>query len=349
MSTKPLIMLNSNIPKLSELLKDDFDIIEYKSGDISNELLKISGANALISRSTEIINEKLLAGTNIEYYATATAGFNHLDLKHLEQSNIKYFISSGSNSNSVAEYVINVLFAKYGKDLLNRKIGIVGYGNIGTKLAKYCNLLGMKVMINDPPKKYEAYPFPDFIEYKELNDLIAESEILTNHVPLQKGDLYSTHNLFDENLRSFNGELLIHASRGGVIKETALFDLNCDLSIDVWENEPKIDLELLKKSWISTPHIAGHSLNGKLNATSMIYSNIMDYFGMEAKPIDLGLNERKEFTAQNSYNLLELVAKNRNILEDSEIFKSAILKSNDIAKTFVDFRANYRKVHETIK
>lgn len=348
MSTRPKILINSNIPKLAELLETDFEIIQFEAGKLTNEKLIYTNADALVTRSTEKINHKLLDNTNIKYYATATSGTDHIDTNYLTSKGIKYFISSGCNSNSVAEYVLYNIFNFYEDKLNEKTIGIIGFGNIGNLLARYCNVIGMNVLVNDPPKKDNNYQFPNYVNYSTLNDLIKKSDILTNHIPMQTGKYSSINLLSNKNLKCFSGDLLIHASRGGIVDESALFDLNCHLVIDVWKKEPDINADLVKHANIATPHIAGHSLNGKLNATQMIYNDLCSFFNVKQREINLGLKRRTKFTKKNYYPLLNEIIKERRIIEDSEDFKSK-LTENNISDNFINMRNNYPIRFESIK
>ncbi len=238
---------------------------------------KIQKADVLLVRSVTKVNEELLKGTKVKIIGSVTSGIDHIDRKYLRRNGIKLLYAPGSNANSVAEYVIACLLiiAKRKKISLTEKtIGIIGVGNVGKRVAKKCQALGMQVLLNDPPK---------FIRTKDKRFLSlknpSEADIITLHIPLTFSGKYRTFHLINEEfLRNIKeGSILINTSRGKVIDENALLKYHSKLGgliLDVWENEPDINIELLKRVDIGTPHIAGYSLDGRFNGTFMVYRKL---------------------------------------------------------------------------
>jgi erythronate-4-phosphate dehydrogenase len=163
--------------------------------------------------------------------------------------------------------------------LSDKSIGIVGVGNIGSRVEKLAGALGMKVLKNDPPKEREGIG-SEYVSFDE----ILQADIITLHIPLDKKGRDKTFHLLNEkNLRKIKAEtIIINTSRGEVIDNTALLNenraKNLKLILDVWENEPNLIIELLKETKIGTAHIAGYSLEGKTNGTNMIYDALCDHF-----------------------------------------------------------------------
>lgn len=343
-----LVLFYDELIILPQSFLDCFESYSFSSNELNNSILKEKKCDVLLSRSTIKVNELLLADVRLKYYATATAGFDHVDTNYLVNNNIKYFIASGSNSNSVAEYVmINILnWLKQNNYNPNDKtIGIIGFGNIGKKVATYSNLLGLNIIINDLPLFNREYNFPDYVKHCDLNYILKESDIVTNHLPLINNGIYKTNNLFTENLKFIkNNILFIHSSRGGIVNENAILNLkkskNITLIIDVWENEPNIQSELLHIADIVTPHIAGHSFDAKINASNMIMKNMYGYkIVNELYEIENNIKEKTEY--RNIFNKIEIASSKRAVESDSNQLKNNI---NDFKK----LRNQYPKRLETL-
>jgi len=333
-----LVFADENIVLIEELLSTYCQLRKYSGRALNNADLISSGCEILFTRSQTKINRELLENTNVKLIATATSGTDHVDIEYINSCGIPFYSAKGSNSNSVAEYVVYSIL-KWGIenniDLNETTIGIVGFGSIGKKVALYSAAMGLNLLTNDPPLFEESYSFPDYVEYCELDELISKSHILTNHVPLTLGGRYNTLKLFNnENLKSFreNG-LIIHSSRGGVMDEAILHRLhdekNISLVIDVWENEPDFDTNLAEKCIIATPHIAGYSHNGKLNGTEMLIDIFETYTSINVSREFL----KNEFKKSSQYKIQDFVTRNelyhqfqdrRKLDDDSNNLKSLI-------------------------
>jgi len=247
----------------------------------------IAGARILLVRSVTRVNAELLEGTSVEFVATATIGTDHIDTDYLRRRGISFASAAGSNANSVAEYVIAgllVLAKRKNFRLEEKSIGVVGVGNVGSLVVRKAEALGMNVLQNDPPlaRKTGQKRFLPI-------EAIFEADIVTLHTPLTREGPDATYHMVDESfLRKMKqGSILINTSRGAVIEEKALKaalqnHLLQGCILDVWENEPEIDTELLEMTDIATPHIAGYSLDGKAAGTEMIYREVCRFLGTEA-------------------------------------------------------------------
>jgi erythronate-4-phosphate dehydrogenase len=234
------------------------------------------------------VNEKLLAGSSVKFVATATIGFEHVDTSYLKKRGIGFASAPGSNANSVAEYIVAALLSVGKKrkiTLAGKSIGVVGVGNVGSRVAKKCLALGMKVKLNDPPlARQTGDP-----KYRPLNELF-DCDFITFHTPLTKEGQDKTFHLADDNFFASlkPGCVFINTSRGGVhdtasLKAAIKSGKFGAVILDVWENEPNIDCELLRIVDISTPHIAGYSFDGKIAGMIMIYDAACKYFKVEPK------------------------------------------------------------------
>lgn len=278
------IVADENIEFVEEAFSGLGKLTTFPGRKISNKDLQ--NADVLLVRSVTQVNESLLEGTNIKFVGTATIGNDHIDKDYLASNNIFFKDAAGCNSDAVTEYVFTALLhiaAKKGIELSGKTVGIVGVGNIGSRVAKIADAIGLKVLKNDPPlKKLTKLP-----EYLELDELM-QADIVTLHVPLIKEGIDKTLYLFDsERLNKVkDGSILINTSRGSVIHNAALDEIittkNLNVVLDVWENEPNININLMNKIKIATTHIAGYSLEGKVNGTVILYKALCNFFNVSA-------------------------------------------------------------------
>lgn len=276
------IIVDENISFGMEAFSQFGEVELVHGRKITNDLLK--DADALITRSITKVNKDLLQGTAVRFTGTATIGMDHFDLEYLKSQNIKYANAAGCNSQAVTEYVLSALVhlgIENDFTFENKTIGIIGVGNIGKKIEKLANELGMKVLLNDPPREREEGK-KNFVDLDEA----LSADIITLHVPLNKGgDDNTIHLINEENIDLINeGAVLINACRGPVVDNRVLFERIVNYRdlitvLDVWENEPNLSLDLLEVVDIATPHIAGYTLEGKVNGTSMIYNSLAEFLG----------------------------------------------------------------------
>jgi erythronate-4-phosphate dehydrogenase len=280
------IIADANIPFVKECFSSIGEVEVFPGRGITRDV--VGEAECLLVRSVTKVDSGLLDGSKVRFVGTATIGFDHVDLKYLERSRIGFASAPGSNANSAAEYVIAGLFEigrKYKIKLEGKSIGIVGVGHVGSRVARKSEAMGMKVLLNDPPLQRASGD----VKYLPLEELF-DSDFITLHTPLTFEGIDKTFHLADENFfKSLKaGCVFINASRGEVADGEALKasiqsgHLETTV-LDVWENEPDIDLELLEMVDIGTPHIAGYSLDGKIAGMIMIYEAVCRYFGIKAK------------------------------------------------------------------
>ena len=278
------IIADNKIPFLQGAFEPFANVSFLEPSQITKEIVK--DADTLIIRTRTKCKAALLEHSSVKFIATATIGFDHIDTSYCESMGIKWVNAPGCNSSSVQQYIASALvtLAKLKKFQLDLKtIGIVGVGNVGRKVAKIAKILGMKVLLNDPPRERSE----GSEKFVSLNLLIEESDIITFHVPLNINGIDKTLYLADEELfRKFNkNKIFINTSRGEVVEPGALKRAVGNKKViasvlDVWENEPDIDLELLNIVDIATPHIAGYSSEGKANGTAVCVNAINEYFNL---------------------------------------------------------------------
>lgn len=281
------VIVDNKIPFIKEAIGKIADEVIYVPGkDFTPALVK--DADALIIRTRTQCNRELLQGSRVQFIATATIGFDHIDTEYCHEAGITWTNAPGCNSASVAQYLQSTLLLinlLKGKNLSEMTIGIVGVGNVGIKVAKVARELGMRVLLNDLPREEKE----GSTNFCSLQFLAEECDVITFHVPLYKEGKYKTFHLADENFfQSLKRKpVVINTSRGEVIDTDALLKaldrrIISDAIIDVWEHEPGINRELLEKAFIGTPHIAGYSADGKANATRMSLDAICKFFQIEA-------------------------------------------------------------------
>lgn len=315
------IVVDNKIPYIRETLaKITEDVIYLPGNEINAESVK--DADAIITRTRTQCNRQLLEGSSVKFIGTATIGFDHIDTDYCKQAGIVWKNCPGCNSGAVEQYidaVISLLKKEKGLNADNICMGIVGVGNVGSRIMSLAKRYGMNVLLNDPPRKDCGES--DFVD---IDTIVRECDIITFHTPLIKEGKYKTYHLADDNF--FNSlrkkPVIINTSRGEVIDTNAILNAirkNCvsETIIDVWENEPNINLELLNKVYIGTPHIAGYSIDGKYNATMMTLKSLCDFFQINLD-IDsslpeniktLGPSDKKDnilscYNPKNDYNIL---------------------------------------------
>ncbi len=282
MKKKPSIVADINIPFLQGALDSHTNIKYLPASQINRKALV--NADALIIRTRTQCNATLLEGTPVKFIATATIGHDHIDQVFCKQAGVSWSNAPGCNASSVMQYMACVLasIALHDKKKFNELcLGVIGAGNVGKKVINLAQVLGMKVLVNDPPReRHEGRE-----AFNELPTLLEESDIVSMHMPLShEGPDKSFHmanDVFFDMMKT--GAWFINTARGEVnqtkaLKNTLKPGKLRGAVIDVWENEPKIDKELLQMAYITTPHIAGYSLDGKASGTAMSVQAISRFF-----------------------------------------------------------------------
>jgi erythronate-4-phosphate dehydrogenase len=278
------IIADENIPLVGEAFGPMGEVVAVPADAIRPLLVR--DAQALLVRSVTPVGPALLDGSAVRFVATATIGVDHIDQEYLRRHGIGFSSAQGSNARSVAEYVFTslaVLAERGGWRFRDKALGIVGVGNIGSRVARMAEGLGLAVLRNDPPLACETGD-PKYVPIETLFD----ADIVTFHVPLTREGPDATHHMIGESLlsRLKRSVILLNTSRGSVA-DTAVLKAALGMKrlgavvLDVWENEPNIDLELMNAVDIATPHIAGYSYDGKVNGTRMILHAFCRHFGLQ--------------------------------------------------------------------
>jgi len=337
------IIIDDKIPYIQGAFEGVAEVVYLPGSKTTPEIAK--DADAIVTRTRTICNEKLLAGSSVKFIATATIGFDHIDTNYCDANNIHWTNAPGCNSKSVEQYIAStlmVLAERKGWTLKEKCIGVVGVGNVGSKVARICEILGMKVLLNDPPRE-RAKGADKFVSLETIQH---EADIITLHVPLEtKGEDATFHLGNEQFLHALTRKpVMINSCRGEVIEtkavKTALQLGHISAFVcDCWENEPDIDFELLALTEIVTPHIAGYSKDGKAIGTQMSVQAISRYF-------KLGLDDWKPSGIELPEN--HIIEIDGSELSEQKIISKAILHTYDIRNDDRDFR-NHTEQFELLR
>lgn len=272
------IIIDNKIPYIKGILEPYAEVEYIAPEKIDRNAVK--DADILIIRTRTHCNAELLEGSKCKFIGTATIGYDHIDTAYCSANGILWKNAPGCNAPSVGQYILASLLLlqeRYGILLREKTIGIVGVGHVGTIIEKYCRLIGMNVLRNDPPRARKESA-EDFVSLEEIAE---KSDIITFHTPLIKEGDDKTYHLCNNKFlnRLCKKPIIINSSRGEIIDNTALLDasrkgLVSEYILDCWENEPHISRELLERAFIATPHIAGYSADGKSNATRQMVNAV---------------------------------------------------------------------------
>lgn len=315
---------------LTDYFFADLADIDYRAGR-TIQPSDVQDADALLVRSVTKVTPSLLASSRVQFVGSATIGTDHLDLQGLAAAGIQVAHAPGCNAQAVAEYVVTAILtlrphlAEAGLDFC---LGVVGLGNVGSRLALLAQRLGWRVIGTDPHVHLEG------IENMSLSDLLAQSHAISLHVPLTRTGIAPTHHLIDaQAFQKMQPDcLLINSARGEVVSEQALLD---DLAhsqrqvvLDVFEHEPRISRQLLTRLALATPHIAGYSLEGKARGTQMIYQAFCAHYQLPAnRHFETQMVEMPQLIQPNMplpQQLIALLPRLYNIRADDAALRAAL-------------------------
>jgi len=301
--------LNSNIEKIyaREILDSrgnptiEVDVI---TDFTSEELIKnIQNYDGLIVRSaTKVTKEVIDNAKNLKIIGRAGAGVDNIDLNSAKAKNIIVMNTPGGNTNATAEHTLALLlslsrkiskadltthkgeWAKKklkGNEIRGKKIGIIGFGNVGRRFAEMCHLLGLKIMIFSKTFDQVKEQFPEYLSC-DLNEILKESDIVSFHCkPNPDGSSIINAN---EISKMKNNVLIINTARGNLVSEIDLCDAIKNnniggVALDVFAEEPANNNILFGlENVLLTPHIAASTVEAQIIVAEMIANQFVDYF-----------------------------------------------------------------------
>lgn len=281
----PRIVIEAKVPYLRGLFEERGCMVDYlPAGEITRGA--VADADALITRTRTRCDASLLNGSRCRIVATATIGTDHIDLDWCKANGISVVNAPGCNAPAVAQYVMASVISRYGAgNLTGLTIGVIGVGHVGSIVARWAEGLGLNVMLCDPPRAERE----GGDKWVSADEIARNSDIITVHTPLtRKPDPYPTYHLIGHDLTTQmrRRPMVINSARGAVTDTDALIEaydagIIGSLAIDCWEGEPDIDLRLLRRAYIATPHIAGYSVEGKLRASQAAADAVAAALGLD--------------------------------------------------------------------
>lgn len=286
MRAKLKLVADENMPLVERLFGNIAEVQRVDGRSMNSALLR--DADILLVRSVTQVNAALLnEATRLKFLGTATIGTDHIDTEYLATRDLDFSSAPGCNAEAVVDYVISSVWhhAKVKKrDPQQLTYGVIGCGNVGSRLVRRLQSLDCQVLASDPPRAMIDASFTD----TPLEILLSRADVICCHTPLvTEGDYPTLHLIDAAKLRSLKAQaLIINAGRGAVIDSQALLDAllerpDIDAVLDVWENEPRVDSVLAQRVFLATPHIAGHSLDGKIRGTWMLYESFCRILNIE--------------------------------------------------------------------
>lgn len=273
------LVIDKTIPFVENLFEPFAEVVYLEGKDICAD--DVRDADGLLIRTRTKCNADLLEGSSVRMISTASIGSDHIDHAYCNEHGIHFATASGCNAVGVMNYVFSALYgiaARKSLDLEGKTMGIVGVGNTGSRVAAMARHIGLRVLLCDPPRA-EAEGSDAFCP---LTRLLAESDVVTLHVPLSDQTRKMANDRFFDAMRP--GALFINTARGEVVDEPSLIRAIPHLGaviIDTWNNEPYVNPTLVEMVDIATPHIAGYSYQGKQNGTALAVRALARFFGFE--------------------------------------------------------------------
>ena len=350
------ILADRDLPLVNELFSYFGDLILIPGRDIKNE--NLVGVDALVVRSTTEVSKSLLTNTSLKFVGTATSGIDHISTDELTERGIYFADAKGCNANAVSDYCLSAVASIFGEKISAGqalKFGIIGNGSVGSKLSRKIKSLNWETLICDPPQQDKDTEFLESVSYEPLQHL-SSCDVISIHVPLTTSGKYPTENLIDHNFLSSlsDNAVLINTSRGGVVNEENLLEsLNQNAQlisvIDVWSGEPLCNQQLVEKSFIATPHIAGYSGKAKKTASIRIFKEFCRCFDLDYSRVASPYLQLEKITVKSDLEKFsDVINQVLPIMDFSSEFKNLVKNSaeKDRASIFDALRLKISSRHE---
>lgn len=341
-----IILADTAIPFASDAAKHIGEVRQFDSRDYAALKKEIQHADILLCRSTISVNRMLLNDSLIQFIATATSGTDHVDMNYLQERNIGFASAAGSNARSVAEYVFAgmIELLEEPEFILPRlSIGIIGVGWVGSIVVEMAQRLGMKTILCDPPRAERG----DSGEFTSIDEAL-NADIVTVHVPLTTEGVHRTIGLIDSHAAKMmtNTKIFFNTARGGVVTMNALHQLKRNgthVVLDVFEHEPNVSVEYAGLADVLTPHIAGHSFEGKVRGAKMVYDALVSFLGVipewTSEKWRECVGEHLQLKLASSFK--ETISQAYDIRRDDQVLRDILKNDIDSGKRFAAYRTQY--------
>ncbi len=299
------VLVSDNLGEVGvKIFKDEEDIeVDVKTGLSPEELKAIIGEyDALAIRSaTKVTADLLGAAKKLKVVGRAGIGLDNVDIPEATKRGIAVMNTPGGNVVTTAEHAISMMMALsrnipqataslkagrwdkkklQGREIYNKVLGVVGFGNIGAIVADRARGLKMRVVVYDPNVTAERIEKAGF-EYASLEELYAIADYITIHVPKMKSTIGLLNKSAFDQMK--NGVMIINCARGGIVDEADLYEAIksgkvAGAALDVFETEPPGESPLLGlDSVIGTPHLGASTKEAQTNVAVAVAEQIIAY------------------------------------------------------------------------
>ncbi|MGM0564743.1 MAG: 4-phosphoerythronate dehydrogenase [Pseudomonadota bacterium] len=336
------IVADENIPFLHECFGQVGEVVALNGRHLTRS--DVADADALIVRSVTRVNRDLLAESPVRFVGSCTIGIDHIDTDYLDERGILFASAPGSNADSAAQYTLCALLTlseRFALDWSQLTLGVIGFGNVGSRVVQLAEALGCKTLACDPPLAERGKE-----GLASCEQVASEADVLSFHVPLTRNGRHPTWRMINRDLleRMHERGILINCARGDIIDSEALIE---DIGhrgrravIDVWPNEPRVDERLLSMVQIATPHIAGYSLDGKLRGTEMVYGAFCRALNIDAPAPAIDLEEPEVIHIPEGASIVEAVLlacrQSYDIVADDEALRELLVQPKAEQGAFFD-------------
>lgn len=333
------IIADAALPDLSQAFPEPFKLSFYRNKEELKQ--NLNQQDVLLCRSTLKVNDELLGNSSLQYIATASSGIDHMDQDCLQARQIQLISAKGANATAVADYVIaSVAYCKKKAWLNGKTAGIIGVGEVGSRVSQRLLAAGFKVLSYDPPKALLSPSFPS-VSMEEL----FQCHLLCVHAHLHSDAPYPSKNLLNKDFfRRLNpGTVIINASRGGIVNEYELLRSKQALvyCADVYDNEPDVDKEVISCAASCTPHIAGHSLEAKFAAVALISRQLHEKAGLPP-PVYAFPNNPPPLSIDHGQSWEDVVLS----LYDPSLETQTLKQAEDLKESFIQLRKAHHFRHD---
>jgi erythronate-4-phosphate dehydrogenase len=333
------IVADENIPNVQFYFSALGDIVLKPGRDINED--DVASADVLLVRAVTQVDAELLKNSTVKFVGTTTSGIDHLDLDFLNAHQIQWAYAAGCNTDAVVNYVIAVIALLQKEQcfpMQNARVGVIGVGKIGSAVVALLQSLGMTVLQNDPLRAEQEQGFVS-TPLSEFNHL----DLITLHVPLTADTVHPTFHLVNKQLLQQQQKncVLLNASRGSVIDYSDLQEYGQSLywCLDVWENEPYPDLEVVQEALVATPHIAGYSVQSKLRGMDIIYQKVCEKLAISQREIALDYPQKTMSLQDATLSWQDVVLTVYNPQKTTTLMKDTLLSNG--TQTFDDLRQQF--------